>query len=151
MLQFSWFNWEKPLKMSSDGCFPSGQQKPGNGGTGFCRNTAQGATGKQDWQSFIYKSCEAINIQHVFMAHDQDFISLIFIIRWSSMMRWERIGKKSEIMTQRQTFEMSTFLLQSSGIEKGNKKPPLDPLQAPKSTFSTPPGHQEGACRSHGC
>lgn len=30
-LQFSWVNWDAPLKMSSDRCFPPGQQRPGNG------------------------------------------------------------------------------------------------------------------------
>lgn len=30
-LQFSWLNWEAPLKMSSDGWFPPGQQKAGSG------------------------------------------------------------------------------------------------------------------------
>lgn len=30
-------------------------------------------------------------------------------------------------------------------------KPPPDPFQPPESPVSTPPGHQEGACRSHAC
>ena len=34
-LQFSWVNWEAPLKMSSDRCFPPGQQRPGNGYSHF--------------------------------------------------------------------------------------------------------------------
>lgn len=31
------------------------------------------------------------------------------------------------------------------------RKPPPDPLQPPESPSSTPPGHQEGARRSHAC
>lgn len=54
-LQFSWVNWGGPLKMSSDGCFPSGQKTPGNGYLHFTKLWER-ETENMQWQKVHSRS-----------------------------------------------------------------------------------------------